>query len=57
VVWSVRQTPQGLTTNMGKVVLAQNLIKKRTFITEDGRKIKEDENPQEYRLYRSGKKK
>lgn len=42
---------------MGKVILAQNLIKKRTFITEDGRKIKEEENPQDYRLYRSGKKK
>jgi hypothetical protein len=40
-----------------KVVLAQNLIKKRTFITKDGQKIQEEENPQEYRLYRSGRKK
>lgn len=42
---------------MGKVVLAKNLIKKRTFITEDGKVVREEENPQEYRLYRSGKKK
>lgn len=39
-----------------KVVMAKNLIKKRTFITKDGRKIHEEENPEEYRLYRSGKK-
>lgn len=42
---------------MGKVVLAQNLIKKRTFITQSGKRIQEEEQPQEYRLYRSGKKK
>ena len=40
-----------------KVVLAKNLIKKRTFITKDGRVIKEEEDPREYIMYRSGKKK
>ena len=42
---------------MGKVVLAKNLIKKRTFITKDGRRIKEEDTPQEYKLYRSARKK
>lgn len=40
-----------------KVVLAKNLIKKRTFITQDGKTINEEQDPLEYRLYRSGKKK
>lgn len=39
------------------ILLAPNLIKKRSLITSDGRVIKQEENPEEFSAYLRGRRK